>query len=80
MKRLSLIIQTRGILGFKPSDQEGADRLQNPNMPQTGVDAGAIDPMDLLDDTDEYSDTEELPEGEEYPAEEELPLEEDENA
>lgn len=72
--------EMRGILGFKPSDQEGADRLQNPNMPQTGVDAGPINPMDLLDDTDEYSDTEELPEGEEYPAEEELPDEEDENA
>ena len=26
--------EMRGILGFKPSDQESADLLQNPNMPQ----------------------------------------------
>ena len=25
--------EMRGILGFKPSDQEGADMLMNPNMP-----------------------------------------------
>ena len=67
--------EMRGILGFKPSDQEGADLLQNPNMPQMGVDAESIeDPNALLDDTNEYTDTGEIPE-EEYPAEEELPEE-----
>ena len=67
--------EMRGILGFKPSDQEGADLLQNPNMPQMGVGADSVvDPNGLLDDTNEYTDTGEIPE-EEYPAEEELPEE-----
>ena len=33
--------EMRGILGFKPSDQESADLLQNPNMPQFTDTTGA---------------------------------------
>lgn len=47
--------EMRGILGFKPSDQESADLLQNPNMPQfTGM-------------TGANPEEEEYPTGDEYP-------------
>lgn len=60
--------EMRGILGFKPSDQDGADLLQNPNMPQMNVGTGALDdPNALLENTGEIP-------VEEYPAEEELPV------
>ena len=58
--------EMRGILGFKPSSQEGADQLRNPNMPfdMTGAYAEGENPQ------------EEVPEGEEeYPIDEELPEE-----
>lgn len=43
--------EMRGILGFKPSDQQGADELSNPNMP-----------IDMQGGGEEYE--EELPEEE----------------
>ena len=72
--------EMRGILGFKPSDQEGADMLQNPNMPfgmtfNGEVANGEIPPEEQ---TNEYADAEETSEVEEYPASEELPIEEEE--
>ena len=68
--------EMRGILGFKPSDQETADLLQNPNMPQYNVDTGAnpdmeeypIDgevPEENLETQDEYSNVEEIQNGSE---------------
>ena len=63
--------EMRGILGFKPSSQQSADQLRNPNMPidMTGAYAeGDTIPEGAVD----------IPEGEEgYPTDEELP-EEDE--
>lgn len=58
--------EMRGILGFKPSDQQNADMLMNPNMPQN----------DLVGTTPEGD---EIPEEEEYPVDEngeEIPEEE----
>ena len=58
--------EMRGILGFKPSDQQNADMLMNPNMPQS----------DLMGTTPEGD---EVPEEEEYPVDEngeEIPEEE----
>lgn len=49
--------EMRGILGFKPSEQEGADSLRNPNMPTDMEGMG-----DVPDATDETT-----PEGEETP-------------
>lgn len=69
--------EMRGILGFKPSPQESADQLRNPNMP--------------VDMTGAYAEGGTVPEGtvefsggqQEYPTNEELPAEdeyvEDEN-
>ena len=48
--------EMRGILGFKPSDQEGADSLRNPNMP-TELDAGAPNENRAPDNAD-IDDTE----------------------
>ena len=63
--------EMRGILGFKPSQQESADQLRNPNMP--------------IDMTGAYAEGETVPEGtvefsggqEEYPIDEELPAEDE---
>ena len=63
--------EMRGILGFKPSQQESADQLRNPNMP--------------VDMTGAYAEGETVPEGtvefsggqEEYPTNEELPAEDE---
>lgn len=63
--------EMRGILGFKPSQQESADQLRNPNMP--------------IDMTGAYAEGEMAPEGtvefsggqEEYPTDEELPAEDE---
>lgn len=67
--------EMRGILGFKPSEQEGADMLQNPNMPfgmtfNGEVANGQLPPEEI---EDEYTDIAETPEVEEYPAQEALP-------
>jgi hypothetical protein len=67
--------EMRGILGFKPSEQEGADMLQNPNMPfgmtfNGEVANGQLPPEEI---EDEYTDIAETPEVEEYPAQETLP-------
>lgn len=63
--------EMRGILGFKPSQQESADQLRNPNMP--------------IDMTGAYAEGETVPEGtvefsggqEEYPTDEVLPAEDE---
>ena len=63
--------EMRGILGFKPSPQESADQLRNPNMP--------------VDMTGAYAEGGTVPEGtvefsggqEEYPTNEELPAEDE---
>ena len=63
--------EMRGILGFKPSPQESADQLRNPNMP--------------VDMTGAYAEGGTLPEGtvefsggqQEYPTNEELPAEDE---
>ena len=63
--------EMRGILGFKPSPQESADQLRNPNMP--------------VDMTGAYAEGETVPEGtvefsggqQEYPTNEELPAEDE---
>ena len=47
--------EMRGIIGFKPSEQEGADELSNPNMP-IDMQGGEYGP--------EYEEGEELPEEE----------------
>lgn len=61
--------EMRGILGFKPSTQEGADSLRNPNMPYEMDGMGDAESMDA-DETDvepdgaaetEEASTEELP-------------------
>ena len=63
--------EMRGILGFKPSDQAGADTLMNPNMPydmqmNPNGETGETDEEDLNNNyTDEYNE-EELPEDDEY--------------
>ena len=49
--------EMRGILGFKPSDQEGADMLMNPNMP--------LDMQMNPESGNEDIPSEELPPGEE---------------
>ncbi len=49
--------EMRGILGFKPSDQEGADSLRNPNMPTE------MDPMAEEDDAAITGDTTDLNDG-----------------
>ena len=59
--------EMRGILGFKPSDQEGADMLRNPNMPQMG-DMTAMTEMPEEEPTDTYPD--EIPTDEELPPDE----------
>lgn len=74
--------EMRGILGFKPSTQEGADLLQNPNMPQQyipNVYPEETETDETSEDINEYPETEEYSEEEEYPAGEELP-EEDSSA
>lgn len=71
--------EMRGILGFKPSDQEGADMLRNPNMPYQEDLSGTADAEELAEDfpveDNEYTTEEEVsaetPEDYEYPAEEE---------
>lgn len=60
--------EMRGILGFKPSEQEGADELRNPNMPTQMQGT----PEDGLDEEYVDENSEEVPEGE---MEEELPEE-----
>lgn len=63
--------EMRGILGFKPSPQESADQLRNPNMP--------------VDMTGAYAEGNTVPEGtvefsggqEEYPTNEALPAEDE---
>lgn len=70
--------EMRGILGFKPSEQEGADMLRNPNMPYM-EDAGA-DPNAMVDNPEmdeEYQTDEGYPEvdyqtADTYDAEEEI--------
>ena len=54
--------EMRGILGFRPSDQESADLLQNPNMPYYDQTGANPEGEDLLEDiTDEYTTDEEVP-------------------
>lgn len=54
--------EMRGILGFKPSDQESADLLQNPNMPYYDQTEGVPEEEQLLDDiADEYTTDEGVP-------------------
>ena len=55
--------EMRGILGFKPSDQPGADELRNPNMP---FDATGMFPIDdtVPEDQEEDLTGEELPNAE----------------
>ena len=48
--------EMRGIIGFKPSDQEGADDLRNPNMPAD---------MQAYPEEEEYYDEEDYPEEDE---------------
>lgn len=66
--------EMRGILGFKPSDQESADLLQNPNMPQYNMpgvnpEEYPIDGEVPIDETeaaqDEYNGAEEIQNGSE---------------
>lgn len=66
--------EMRGILGFKPSDQESADILQNPNMPQYNMpgvnpEEYPIDGEVPIDETeaaqDEYNGAEEIQNGSE---------------
>ena len=72
--------EMRGILGFKPSDQEGADMLRNPNMPYQEDLSGTVDAAELAEDfpeeDNEYTTEEEVstetPEDTEYPADEEF--------
>lgn len=59
--------EMRQILGFKPSDQEGADQLGNPNMPYEMRGNGSED--NEYADEDEYYDDEEPEEEEELPEE-----------
>ncbi len=62
--------EMRGILGFKPSSQESADQLRNPNMP--------IDMTGAYAEGDTAPEEEYYPEGEEeYPNNEELPAEDE---
>jgi hypothetical protein len=52
--------EMRGILGFKPSDQENADSLRNPNMPMEMVPmagGGANEYDDTMDDGTNVSDS-----------------------
>lgn len=58
--------EMRGVLGFKPSSQEGADDLRNPNMPMQ-MQPGQIPEEEYEDTGDNYD--EELPE--DQPIEEE---------
>lgn len=62
--------EMRGILGFKPSDQPGADELRNPNMP---FDATGMFPIDdtVPEDQEEDLTGEELPNAEGVPGNEE---------
>ena len=60
--------EMRGILGFKPSDQEGADELSNPNMPIDMQGGGEGDEYEdeEIDETEEPeggTEEEELPSG-----------------
>lgn len=66
--------EMRGILGFKPSPQEGADMLLNPNMPQD-MSINGILPEDgtVPEDSNEYTDADDVTAAEEYPAEEAVP-------
>lgn len=71
--------EMRGILGFKPSSQEGADMLRNPNMPYQEDLTGTVAEETLEEvpeDNNEYTtDEEAVPaatEDNEYPANEEL--------
>ena len=66
--------EMRGILGFRPSDQESADLLQNPNMPNYGAEMAPgeeefpIDeelPEEDLEVQDEYGGMEEIQNGSE---------------
>lgn len=70
--------EMRGILGFKPSEQEGADMLMNPNMPsdmQGNMNLPETDGQDSVDDNTQTVNDErdpmqytvsELPELDEY--------------
>lgn len=60
--------EMRGIIGFKPSDQEGADDLRNPNMP-VQMQPGTEDGQYYDDEEREYYDEEEPAEEEELPKE-----------
>ena len=65
--------EMRGILGFKPSDQQGADELSNPNMPIDMQGGGAYEeiyneenlPAEEEAMEDEYSGMEEIQNGSE---------------
>ena len=66
--------EMRGIIGFKPSMQDGADDLRNPNMPVQMQPGSEDDYGDEYYDDEEYYDEDE----EEPTEEEELPEEEPE--
>lgn len=56
--------EMRGILGFKPSQQEGADMLRNPNMPYVNsLTAGTEieEPTDETEVDEEYQTDEDVP-------------------
>lgn len=66
----------RTVLGFKPSEQESADMLQNPNMPYGMTFNGENSNTEGLppeEYTDEYGNSGEVPEEQQYPAAEALP-------
>ena len=71
--------EMRGILGFKPSSQEGADILRNPNMPYQEDLTGTVAeetleevPEDINEYTTDEEASPEVTEEGEYPADEDL--------
>lgn len=66
--------EMRGVLGFKPSDQEGADMLRNPNMPLQDDPMAEIPPEDIPPEDGTYNEgnyaydnsSQELPQDYEY--------------
>lgn len=67
--------EMRGILGYKPSDDPNADKLQNPNMPQMMNQTDDVPDVTVPEDLSAF-DNETYPTNEEAPEEE--PPEEDE--
>ena len=75
--------EMRGILGFKPSSQEGADTLRNPNMPMQMQ----MDPYGEAPEGDDMPDegyedtnvTEDLPQDDNYAQDEYYDAEQNQN-